>query len=203
VNDADTKLKRIQVLWENCDRCKLSKHRSNVVFWRGHSNPKFAVIGEAPGKMEDEEGEPFVGQSGEIFDSFCEKAGVEARDMFICNVIGCRPPGNRAPEADESEACRGRLSSMLYAVKPRALLLLGGAALTALTGVTKITQWRGKRLSVKIQIGNLEPIVFPAIATYHPAYYLRTKAPDIERDMVGDIRQVVELSQDGSYLEHD
>lgn len=201
----DYKLKRIEEAWKSCESCHLSRERTNVVFWRGNYNAKLALIGEAPGQDEDREGKPFVGRSGKLLDELCEKAGIEPWDTFICNVVGCRPPGNRKPVDEEFEACRGRIVSMLGVVKPKALLLMGATALKYLAGLDKVTQWRGKQIKVKLKWVAETPMEFAAVVTYHPSYLLRAGGREghlASNQVTSDIREAFGLSQT-SYLEAD
>ena len=201
MGDVNKKLERIAGRWRDCTACALHKSRTQVVFWRGNDTGRLAVIGEAPGRNEDETGQPFQGEAGELFDEICESVvGPEPWDMFICNVVGCRPPKNRKPTKEELEACRTRLYSMLAVVKPRALLLLGNTALKALTPHEKVTEWRGRHIKVKVPWKSGE-LVFPAVATLHPGFLLRVRDKKVKRLVAHDIRQAWELAQDGGWVD--
>jgi DNA polymerase len=202
--DNQAKLDTIAKRWKGCKRCELHKGRHNVVFWRGNLRGKLlGVIGEAPGEAEDLRGEPFLGDAGKLFDELCEKAGgPEPWDMFVCNMVGCRPPRNRPPTREEWAACKGRLYSMLAVVRPKALLLLGSTALSCLTPKTKVTECRGQQVQVSIPWKSGE-LVFPAIPTLHPGFLLRTRDRKIEKAMVHDIREAWALAQGGGWVEGD
>jgi uracil-DNA glycosylase family 4 len=203
-----SKLDRIQRLWSDCQKCDLCKTRKQVVFWRGHPQARLAIIGEAPGEMEDRRGKPFLGQAGELFEELCEKAvpnGVspEPWSVFICNTIGCRPPKNRKPTIKEFMACESRLYAMIAAVNPRMLLLLGGTALEMLTGQSKIMEAAGKTIEVEFE-WKRRPRIYKAIPTLHPGFILRNRNNErIASAVVSHIRAAWELSQDGSWVEGD
>lgn len=197
------KLTRVIERWRGCERCGLHRDRKSVVFWRGNHRARLAVIGEAPGETEDRKGEPFVGEAGALFDRLCESvAGPEPWDVFVCNTVGCCPPKNRKPTRDEWAACKGRLHAMLAVVRPRAALLLGSTALASLTPHSKVTEWRGKRIEVRIpwKSGHF---AIPAVATLHPGYMLRANDRKVERLVAHDIRTAWEMAQDGSWVEGD
>lgn len=202
---ARAKVERTVRRWSDCTKCGLCESRRRVVFWRGNEIARLAVVGEAPGAVEDEDprGQPFLGEAGELFDELCESVmGPEPWDMFVCNTVGCRPPGNRKPRPEEFRACAPRLYSMLAAVRPKALLLLGASPLEFLTPQRRITEWRGRevRVSFPWKGGTLE---FPAVPTLHPGFLLRTRDKRLERTVAADIRQAWELAAGGSYLEGD
>lgn len=197
------KLERIERRWQGCRKCSLCESRSRVVFWRGNEYGKLAVVGEAPGATEDETGRPFEGEAGALFDEVSAGVtGPEPWDMFVCNVVGCRPPKNRKPAAEEWEACKVRLYSMLAVVRPKAVLLLGGSALSALTPHRKVTEWRGRHIKVKVPWKSGE-LVFPAVATLHPGFLLRIRDNKVRRLIAHDIRQAWELAQGGGWVEGD
>lgn len=196
-------LSRIENRWRNCDRCLLHKSRTNVVFWSGNSDARLVVIGEAPGAREDEQGKPFVGQAGELFDELSDSVkGPEPWDVLICNCLGCRPPSNRKPFPEELQCCRNRLYAMLAIVQPKALLLLGGTALEFLTGVHGIMKARGQVLKATTHWKKRE-LEWKAVATLHPAYLLRNRDKRLRRLVASDIRTAWELAQPSSYLEGD
>lgn len=170
------KLKLLDVherAWSDCQKCDLSASRRKVVTWRGDPGAKLFIIGEGPGADEDEQGLPFVGPAGRLVDELLKRAELQPSDVFIANMVGCRPPGNRMPDRDELKACAPRLQQMLRIVRPRALLLLGGTA-ARLAGITAVMSHRGSASQVDILCYDGEVRSWPAIATLHPAYVLRT-----------------------------
>lgn len=188
------KLNKIEELWVNCQRCDLSKSRDRVVFWRGDPDASVMVIGEAPGKHEDETGKPFVGRAGRLLDALCAEAGLADRERIIINAIGCRPPDNRRPTPGEWNRCSHRAYSLVSAIKPRSILLLGAFALQSFLGENKIGEWSGLAISVKIPYDK-DVVSIPAVATYHPSYLLRCNSDEIRDRMLRDIRVAVEISK--------
>jgi DNA polymerase len=153
----------------NCERCRLCERRTNTVFGVGDREADWMLIGEAPGENEDKLGEPFVGQAGKLLDSML-RAVTLARDsnVYIANVIKCRPPGNRNPEPDEVARCEPYLQRQVALVKPKVIVALGRfAAQSLLKTEASIASLRGR-------VHRYEGV--PVIVTYHPAYLLRTLA---------------------------
>jgi uracil-DNA glycosylase len=149
-----------------CTKCGLSVSRTQVVFGRGSSTTGLVVVGEAPGSEEDRQGLPFVGPAGRLLDLLLLAVGFERDGVYICNVLKCRPPGNRDPRPDEVAACSPYLHAQLDAIAPRAVLAVGRFAGQMLTGSDGgMGQLRGR---VHAYRG------IPVVATYHPAYLLRT-----------------------------
>jgi len=150
-----------------CVACGLCRTRNRAVPGVGDSRARWMFIGEAPGAEEDQRGEPFVGQAGRLLDSMLAALGMSRReDVYIANVLKCRPPGNRAPEAREAEACRPYLERQIELIGPRLLIALGKSAASLLLGTdASIASLRGR---VHRYQGR------PLIVTYHPAYLLRT-----------------------------
>ncbi len=157
-----------------CTKCALSTTRNSVVFSRGNPEAKLVFIGEAPGADEDEQGLPFVGRAGQLLDKMIGAMGLDpAKDVYVCNIIKCRPPGNRKPEPIEVETCIPYLHEQLAAIDPKAIVALGNTAMAALLntklGITKVRgQWKLYRGRV------------PVMPTYHPSYLLRPSAQQIE-----------------------
>lgn len=147
-----------------CTRCKLAKTRTQVVF--GVGNPKAALmfVGEAPGADEDEQGEPFVGRAGQLLTKLLKGAGLSREEVYIANILKCRPPKNRPPEPDEIAQCTPWLRKQLELIRPRIVCSLGNFALSFFLGAGGITRMRGKFVPKE------EFLVFP---TYHPSYLLR------------------------------
>ncbi len=155
----------------SCRRCELCQGRTNAVISRGNPTADIAIIGEAPGQHEDEQGLPFVGRSGQLLDKILESVRLDRdRDVYICNIIKCRPPSNRTPVAPEVEACKPYLLEQLRLVDPKIVLFTGATALKGVTGEKRgITKIRGQWLDWE---GRL------AMAIFHPAYLLRNPSKE-------------------------
>jgi len=151
-----------------CNRCRLHSGRTNLVFGEGSTRSGLVFVGEGPGFDEDRMGRPFVGRAGKLLDKMIRAIGFEREDVYICNVVKCRPPENRTPLPDEIAACSPFLFRQIEALKPKIICALGGCASQTLLGKTcAIGQARGK---IHLWRG------FPLICTYHPAYLLRNAA---------------------------
>jgi uracil-DNA glycosylase family 4 len=157
----------------SCTRCpQLAATRTTVVFGSGHADADLMFVGEAPGKNEDEQGLPFVGQAGKLLDKLLAEIGLQRTDVFICNVLKCRPPGNRDPHPAEIEACEDYLIRQVDLIEPKVICTLGNFATKLLRGdPTGITRLHGR--DEERTIGNrtvrLYPIFHPAAALYTPA----------------------------------
>jgi uracil-DNA glycosylase len=149
----------------DCQRCKLAPSRNNLVFGVGNPDADLVFVGEAPGADEDAQGEPFVGKAGQLLTKMIEAMGYTRADVYICNVLKCRPPGNRNPEPDEVASCEPFLKRQLAAIRPRMIVALGKfAAQCLLRDDTPITRLRGGFRSYE---------GIPLMPTLHPAYLLR------------------------------
>jgi uracil-DNA glycosylase family 4 len=157
-----------------CTRCVLSTTRTNTVFARGSATASLVFVGEGPGADEDATGIPFVGRAGQLLDRMIGAMGLDpATDVYICNIVKCRPPGNRRPEPDEMAACIPYLHEQLAIVNPKVIVALGNTAVAALLGAKAgITKVRG---SWKLYKG--ATLVMP---TYHPSYLLRPSPQQVE-----------------------
>jgi DNA polymerase len=165
----------------DCTRCKLSRTRKNIVFGVGNPDAHLVFVGEAPGADEDRTGEPFVGAAGQLLTKMIEAMGLGRDDVYICNILKCRPPGNRNPEPDEIEQCEPFLKKQLAAIRPRMIVALGKfAAQCLLRSDAPISRLRG-------QWKQYEGI--PLMPTYHPAFLLRT--PSAKREVWADLQQVM------------
>ena len=163
-----------------CTRCKLHAGRANLVFGVGNPDADLMFVGEAPGRDEDQQGEPFVGRAGQLLTKIIASIGLNRSDVYIANVIKCRPPNNRNPEPDEIENCEPFLLRQVDAVRPRVVVALGafairtllssGQSISALRG--QIFDYRGAKL----------------VPTFHPAFLLRS--PDRKRDVWEDMKKV-------------
>ena len=177
----------IQADLEGCLRCKLSKGRHTIVFGSGNPQAGAVFVGEGPGADEDEQGLPFVGRAGqmltEMINKSAERMGVPLRreDVYICNVVKCRPPGNRTPERDEIETCSPFLMRQIEAIRPRAIVALGSTAVRALLKSQEpMSKLRGRWfdfLGAKL------------LVTFHPAYLLRD--PSRKRDAWQDMQMLL------------
>lgn len=168
-----------QLLGDDCKRCTLCRGRRNVVFGVGNPDADLVVIGEAPGAEEDKQGEPFVGRAGEMLDKMLAGVlGLDRSQVYILNVIKCRPPGNRDPFPQEVESCLPFLQMQLEAIQPRLILLMGTVALRALFGTQHgVTAHRGEWMSYQD---------IPVMPTFHPAYLLRR--PEGKRSTFEDLK---------------
>ncbi len=160
-----------------CTRCELSKSRHKVVVGAGPTPCSLMIIGEAPGKDEDMQGEPFVGRSGQLLTKILESVGIiRGRDVFIANTIKCRPPGNRDPQLIELKACRGYLMRQLNVVQPKVLILLGNPALKTILGTEHaITKVRGNWFQARVSYSKTPLYIMPI---FHPSYLLRNQSKD-------------------------
>jgi len=165
----------------DCTRCKLHKARKQVVFGVGNPKAELVFVGEGPGRDEDEQGEPFVGRAGKLLTQMIEAMGLRREDVYICNVVKCRPPENRLPEKDEIATCSPYLLRQLAAIAPKVICCLGScSAQTLLRTNQGITRFRGQWFD--FQGAKL-------IATYHPAYLLRN--PEAKGEVWKDLQKVM------------
>ena len=165
----------------NCQRCKLAQHRQHIVLGTGNPSANLMFVGEAPGADEDQRGEPFVGAAGQLLTRMIGAMGYDRAEVYICNVIKCRPPQNRNPEPDEIAACQPFLRQQIAAVQPRVIVALGKFAAHYLCGeTTPITRLRGNWRSFD---------GITVMPTYHPAFLLREEAR--KREAWSDLKQVV------------
>lgn len=156
----------------NCDKCKLSKNRLNIVFGTGDKSSDIMFIGEGPGADEDKQGIPFVGKAGQLMDRAFEGLGIDRQKVYIANIVKCRPPSNRVPEDDEAEACLDYLRNQVILVKPKIIVLLGSTALKNICG---------KDYSITASRGNwIEKKGILYMPTWHPAALLRDENKKIE-----------------------
>jgi DNA polymerase len=176
----DTLLKIRSDLGE-CTRCKLHKTRNSIVFGDGNPKAELVFVGEGPGHDEDMQGLPFVGRAGKLLTQMIEAMGLERRDVYICNVVKCRPPENRAPEKDEVTPCSPFLLRQIDSIAPKVIVCLGStAAQTILETSRGISQFRGQWLDFRGR---------KLMATYHPAYLLRN--PSAKGEVWKDLQKVM------------
>jgi len=165
----------------DCGRCSLCTGRSRVVFGVGNPRARLVLVGEAPGREEDRQGIPFVGEAGQLLDRILLAMGLGRDDVYICNVIKCRPPGNRDPKPEEIAACEPFLQRQLAAIAPELIVTLGKfAAQTLLRDQSPISRLRG-------QCREYQGI--PLMPTYHPAFLLRN--PSAKREVWDDMKAVL------------
>ena len=164
-NISNDSLEEIATEVVGCSLCKLSRSRKNAVPGDGQTSAKIIFIGEAPGKNEDEKGRPFIGVAGRILDEALQKAGIERSQVFITNIVKCRPPGNRIPEDDERAACSPYLDRQISLIAPRIICILGATAYSSILGGKSITQNRGKIIKRKGQKYLIT--IHPAAAIYN------------------------------------
>ena len=164
----------------DCQRCKLAPSRTNIVFGSGNPNAELVFVGEAPGSDEDQQGLPFVGRAGQLLTKIIESINLKREDVYICNVLKCRPPNNRNPEPDEVAACNPFLKKQLATIRPKVVCCLGTfAAQLVLQTASPISKLRGKFFDMD---------GMRVIATFHPAYLLRS--PDKKREVWEDMKQI-------------
>jgi len=176
----DTLLKIREDLGE-CTRCKLHKGRNKIVFGDGNPKAQLVFVGEGPGADEDAQGLPFVGRAGKLLTQMIEAMGLQRKDVYICNVVKCRPPENRAPEPDEVAACSPFLMRQIDSIHPKVIVCLGATAAKTILNTTRgISQFRGEWLEWR---GH------KLMATYHPAYLLRN--PPAKADVWKDLQKVM------------
>ncbi len=178
----------------DCKRCRLHEGRTKLVFGVGSEKAPLVFVGEGPGADEDAQGIPFVGRAGQLLTQMIEntakKEGIELRreDVYICNVVKCRPPGNRTPEPDEMEICGQFLYRQLSAIQPKAICALGGTAARALTGHKEgVTKMRGRWFKWRD---------LPVMVTYHPSYLLRPYNQDAKREAWMDLKKILHFVYD-------
>ena len=165
----------------DCRRCKLASGRKNIVFGKGNADARLVFVGEGPGFEEDQKGEPFVGAAGRLLTKIIDAIQLSREQVYICNIIKCRPPGNRNPESDEIESCLPFLEKQLAAIRPDFICALGKvAAQTLLKSDMPISRLRGRfhdYNGIKV------------LPTYHPAYLLRN--PEKKRDVWEDMKMLM------------
>ncbi len=169
-SDREDALKALRDLIGDCTRCKLSQGRTNIVFGEGNVNAGIMFIGEGPGREEDLQGRPFVGDAGQLLTRLIEKMGFKRENVYIANIVKCRPPMNRDPQEDEIATCFPFLEKQIEIIAPRVIVSLGKIAAYVLLGISgpitkfSITRMRGNFSEYK---------GIPVMPTFHPAYLLR------------------------------
>ena len=167
---------------ENCTKCPLHETKTNTVFGTGNQNAKLMFIGEAPGEQEDLSGTPFVGRAGKLFDQYLEAVGIERDEVYIANMLKCRPPKNRDPLGSEQDVCIEYLREQVRLVKPKLIVCLGRvSAMRLISPDFRITRDHGKWF---------DKGAFSMCAVYHPSYLLRS--PSKKEDMLVDMKAIKE-----------
>ena len=186
-NDPAVRLPLLAAEVASCIKCGLAATRTKTVFSRGSYQAKLVFLGEAPGADEDAEGIPFVGRAGQLLDKMIAAMGLDAeRDVYVCNILKCRPPANRKPTSEEMETCFPYVHEQLQLVSPDVIVALGNTAVSALLGTSLgITKLRG---SWKLYRGKI-----PVMPTYHPSYLLRPSEQQAEakKQAWDDLREVL------------
>lgn len=170
----------------DCRRCKLSEKRKNIVFGEGNEDADLMFIGEGPGRDEDMQARPFVGEAGKLLTRLIEKLGMKREEVYIANIVKCRPPFNRNPEQDEIDTCKPFVEKQIGIIKPKVIVCLGRIAAQSLLGIkTPISRLRGHFYSYES---------IPVMPTFHPAYLLRN--PKDKWLVWDDMQKVMEKLKD-------
>jgi len=178
---ADDSLLKIRTDLGDCTRCKLHKGRNKIVFGDGNPKAELLFVGEGPGADEDAQGLPFVGRAGKLLTQMIEAMGLQRKDVYICNVVKCRPPENRAPEKDEVATCSPFLLRQIDTIAPKVIVCLGSVAAQTLLETNRgISHFRGQWLEFRGR---------KLLATYHPAYLLRN--PSAKGEVWKDLQKVM------------
>jgi uracil-DNA glycosylase len=175
-------LARLEAEIDGCTRCKLARGRTTIVFGSGNPGARLVLIGEGPGEEEDRQGKPFVGRAGQLLTKMLESVGITRDEVYICNIVKCRPPGNRNPEPDEIGACAPFLQGQLGAIRPGVICALGTFAAQHL-------------LRTKEPIGRLRGQLHAwggavIVPTFHPAFLLRNPGPTYKRLAWDDLKLI-------------
>jgi uracil-DNA glycosylase family 4 len=181
VQDKAAALKAIREDIGDCTRCRLCKGRKNIVFGVGNVNADIMLVGEGPGADEDEQGEPFVGRAGQLLNNMISAMGIRREDVYIANIVKCRPPGNRTPERDECDTCSPFLLRQIEVIRPKVIVALGAVAAKNLLAVNdSMANLRGRWYDFK---GSR------LLVTYHPAFLLRD--PRQKKEAWKDLQMVM------------
>ncbi len=181
-------LNAVRELLGDCRRCPLHRTRHSLVFGEGNSEADLVFVGEAPGADEDAQGRPFVGPAGQLLTKIIGAMGLKREEVYICNILKCRPPGNRNPQPEEIAPCEPFLIRQLEAIRPRVICALGTfAAHTLLKSEAPISVLRGRFHSYQ---------GIPLMPTYHPAYLLRN--PGAKKQVWEDVQVIMKTLRDGA-----
>ena len=188
IGENSSGLESVRTELGDCRRCPLGGLRHRLVFGEGNSHAELVFVGEAPGADEDAQGRPFVGRAGQLLTRIIVAMGLKREEVYICNILKCRPPGNRNPRPEEIAACEPFLIRQLEAIRPRVICALGSfAAHTLLKSEAPITVLRGRFHSYQ---------GIPLMPTYHPAYLLRN--PGAKKQVWEDVRTIMKVLRDGT-----
>lgn len=175
-------LDELNSVTQGCKKCPLCRERNNVVFGEGNPNADLMFIGEGPGYDEDQQGRPFVGKAGELLTKMITAMQFRREDVYIANIVKCRPPGNRNPLPEEAETCLPYLQRQIELIQPKVIVILGAVPLKYLLNKNGIMRLRGKWDSYN---------GIKVMPTFHPAYLLRN--PEAKREVWDDLQQVMKL----------
>jgi uracil-DNA glycosylase family 4 len=193
--DVAAELRAISEDIGECTRCRLSKGRKNIVFGTGNENADLMFVGEGPGADEDEQGLPFVGRAGQLLNNMIAAMGLRREDVYIANVVKCRPPGNRTPERDECETCIPFLMRQIAAIRPKVIVALGATAAKNLLAINSpMGELRGRWYDFRVNLdsqGRTDPNgpTVKLAVTYHPAFLLRD--PRQKKETWKDLQMVM------------
>ncbi|MBN2382240.1 uracil-DNA glycosylase [bacterium] len=180
-------LRKEALALNTCSRCVLAQKRKKVVYGEGNSAAELMFIGEGPGEVEDNTGRPFVGPAGQLLEKIIQAMNLKRADIYIANIVKCRPPGNRIPEPDEIAACFPFLKKQIALIQPRVIITLGApASQTLIQTGTPISRLRGRFASYH---------GIPVMPTFHPAYLLHN--PEKKRETWADVRKVMHYLKTG------
>jgi len=183
IQDKPAALQAIREDIGDCTRCRLHKGRKNIVFGVGNVNADIMFVGEGPGADEDEQGEPFVGRAGQLLNNMISAMGIQRRDVYIANIVKCRPPGNRVPEKDECDTCSPFLMRQIAVIQPKVIVALGAVAAKNLLAVNdSMANLRGRWYDFKGA---------RLLVTYHPAFLLRD--PRQKKEAWKDLQTVMKF----------
>ena len=181
----------------DCTRCRLCKGRKNIVFGTGNIHAELMFVGEGPGADEDEQGLPFVGRAGQLLNNMIAAIGLRREDVYIANIVKCRPPGNRTPERDECETCMPFLMRQIAAIRPRVIVALGATAAKNLLAINSpMAELRGRWYDFRVNVnsqGRPDPNgrTVKLAVTYHPAFLLRD--PRQKKETWKDLQMVMKF----------
>lgn len=194
-NDAD-RLQQLRAEIGECTRCRLCEGRTHLVFGVGHPSAQLMFVGEAPGRDEDRKGEPFVGRAGQLLDKIIEAMQLKRQEVYIANVVKCRPPENRNPAPDEIATCEPFLLRQIEIIKPKVIVCLGTFAAQTLLGTeakisslrSRFHPWPSATLKARFETSLVENSI-QVMPTYHPAFLLRN--PNMKRAVWEDMQKVM------------
>ncbi len=191
---ACTSLAELQQAIQGCLACPLGPGRMHLVFGEGNPQAGLMFIGEGPGRDEDHQGRPFVGKAGELLEKMIAAIGLKREDVYIANVVKCRPPDNRTPTPQECGSCLGYLHRQIALIRPKVIVTLGATPLRELVGVgTGITRVRGQWQRLDTPAGAI-----PVMPTFHPAYVLRQYTQEVRRAVWEDLKAARKWAEDAA-----